>query len=129
MSNLPWGGAVRVFTSSKSLYDELSDKLNIELKDLFQIAVAVGINSGSEPEAPGKKRDELTNCYSIDKQQVLESLLQAMYPTEHPSQLITLLEGYGEVGIKKIYKDWELAGNFEIMRYSTKVGESLNEHS
>jgi len=115
---MTWGRKAKVYTSSKSKYNELVKKYSQyfpSISVLFQIAAAVGIVLEEQKEL--EKNQELINTYSIDKDGTLALLMEIMYPDLTPEERLKELEKYAEVGIERIYEDVTLLGTFNIKKY------------
>ena len=115
---MTWGRKAKVYTSSKSKYEELVEKYPQyfpSISVLFQIAAAVGIVLEEQKEL--EKKRELINAYSIDKDGTLALLMEIMYPDLTPEERLKELEKYAEAGIDRIYEDVTLTGTFNIKKY------------
>lgn len=115
---MTWGRKAKVYTSSKSKYDELVKKYPQYFPSigvLFQIAAAVGIVLEEQKEL--EKNQKLINTYSIDKDGTLALLMELMYPDLTPEDRLRELEKYAEAGIEKIYNDVTLLGAFNVKKY------------
>lgn len=109
----------RVFTASKKKYEELSTNLGYKNQTLFDLAAAIGI-SRNELKESSSDWEELLNLYSVDKDEILRSILKLMYKEEEEHIIIKKLQEHAEAGIDIIYNDWNKTGNFDIDRYYSR---------
>jgi len=116
---MPWSGnKPKIYTGSKGKYEELVKDYKEHFPSysvLFQVAAAIGILLDQKKEL--RRRDELVNTYSIDKDGTLELLMKIKYPDLTPEERLEELEKYAEAGIEIIYKDVNLTGRFNLKKY------------
>ena len=102
-----WGGAKKVYTSSKQKYDQLHERFQDDfptLSSLFHLAASIGIKHGQSNQLA--IRDELTNVYSIDSD-LFEPIIAVLHPDlQHHERLEKLME-YAEYGINALWDDTE----------------------
>ena len=87
-----WGGAKKVYTSSKQKYDQLHERFQDDfptLSSLFHLAASIGIKHGQSNQLA--IRDELTNVYSIDSD-LFEPIIAVLHPDlQHHERLEKLM--------------------------------------
>jgi hypothetical protein len=112
-----FGGSPKVYASddTKPLYNMFVDELKMfpSMSDLFHLCAAIGIRQDKRTEI--KEKYEMLNVYSIDKEDIFETLLESMMPDVAPEQRLVALQEYAETGIlylKEVYDrdgrlDWD----------------------
>lgn len=110
-------GTPKVFvsTEARKIYEFFctTEKLFPQLVDLFQVSAAIGIHLKKRKKLAD--RDELVNTYSIDQDEVFESLIKEMHPEADGKERLNLLQEYAEAGIFYLKEYYEKQG---VLRFS-----------
>lgn len=113
-----WGGASKVYTFRDESYNRLVDPKKTDKftrkTDAFHVAAAIGIRLNKT--AIIEERDhrvELTNIYSIDPDDVLWTVISAMYPDDSESERFEKLKSFADFGIEMLEKEFSTFGNLQ----------------
>lgn len=94
-------GIPKVYASkeTKPYYNFLVDDQELfpSIADLFHLATAIGLRQ--DIRTPIGSKDELLNVYTIDKEDLLETLLEAKMPQSTGEERLQALQEYAETGI------------------------------
>lgn len=104
-----FGGAAKVYASkaTKRYYNYFVDDLKAfpSMTDLFHLCASIGMRQ--EKRTPIEEKDELINVYSIDKDDIFETLLESMLPGESGETRLQVLQEYAETGIRYLHSKQE----------------------
>ena len=94
-------GVPKVYASreTKPYYNFFVDEHHIfpSIADLFHLAAAIGLYQNKRTPIQGK--DELLNVYTIDKDDLFETLLESKMQDSTGEQRLLALQEYAETGI------------------------------
>ena len=112
-----FGGAKKVMINpeSKKIYRKFCDeeKFFPRYVDLFHFAAAIGIRLGKRKEL-GERVEEFVNVYSIDQEDVFETLLKELHPEADGVKRLKLLEEYAEAGIRILKERYDRDKKIDI---------------
>lgn len=115
----PWGGATKVYTASRPMYDTVVNEvpeLFPRMVDAFHMAAAIGlIEGGTKPFE--RQTPEIANMYSVDPAQVLATAIQAAHPDASATDRYQLLLEYAEHGIAIIHDEVQATASFDPTPY------------
>jgi hypothetical protein len=115
-------GAPKVFVSNnaRKIYEFFcsTEKIFPQLVDLFQVSAAIGIHQKKRKKL--EDRDELVNTYSIDQDEVFESLIKELHPEADGKERLNILQEYAEAGIFYLKDYYDKHG---VLRFSELFAE------
>lgn len=119
MSPGPWGGATKVYTASRAMYDTVVNEvpeLFPRMVDAFHMAAAIGLVEGQR-KAFDRQTPEIANMYSVDTAQVLAAAIEAAHPDASANDRYQLLLEYAEHGIAIIHDEVQATASFDPTPY------------
>lgn len=113
----PWGGAAKIYTKKRRLYDELTDPKNPKklprLVDTFHVAAALGIRLGRLDSLAEGPRQELINVYSVDNDGVFWLLMSSLYPEASGQERFEKLMAHADYGVERLAEEWHAFGSIQ----------------
>jgi hypothetical protein len=119
MSSGAWGGATKVYTASREMYDTVVNEcpeIFPRMVDAFHLSVAIGLASGRRKSFE-RKPPEILNMYSVDQEEVIAPLLASLHPDASATDRYTMLQEFAEHGIEVIYDEVRATASFDPTPY------------
>ena len=119
-----YDGVPKVFvsTDARKNYEFFCKTENIfpRLVDLFHFSASVGILLKKRKKL--SDRDELVNTYSVDQDEIFETILKEMHPGVDGKTRLALLQEYAEAGIEVIREFYDKHGKLYFGDFFREIG-------
>jgi len=119
MSGGSWGGAAKVYTASREMYEQVTQacpEVFSRMVDAFHMAVAIGIKEGKSKTFK-REGPEILNMYSVDPDDVLGPLLCELFPDKSATERYESLLELAEYGIERIHQEILQTATFDPTAY------------
>ena len=126
-----YDGVPKVFVSTKARknYEFFCKTENIfpRLVDLFHFSASVGILLKKRKSLAD--RDELVNTYSVDQEEIFETILKEMHPDADGKTRLSLLQEYAEAGIEVLREFYDKHGKLYFVDFFREIGidQTINQ--